>query len=287
MYVLLLAIILFAAPQNHVDKNIPAKNKQNHASSKSNSKTLSAVPANSPSPDPTPSPKSEQEQNNTDNKTKRIEIVPQSDSWFKGYVIFTGVIAAINLFMLVAMLRQRNVMAEQLQEMKEAGNKTESLIGTARENATTALLTANAFINAERAWIVLELIESYEANRKMFKAVLTNYGRSPAHVIGYNISHAYTMTIADLPPEPRPYTHTEVAQPLLVPNEEFEVQQVPAVYPHELPKTITQQPFLYWGVIRYKDSIGNLEHETWFCRRYNVHTREFDMVGPPSYNRYT
>ena len=99
-------------------------------------------------------------------------------------------------------------------------------------------------INFERAWIVLELIETYEANRQIFRCVLTNYGRSPAHITGCNIYHSFAMTLDALPADPAAYYENEFIQPLLVPEEEWEFHRFPMDVQTRLPKTVTVQPCL-------------------------------------------
>jgi hypothetical protein len=115
MYVFLLLIALLTNAQDRIHKSDPFQNKQQHTAKNASDKPVTAVSQNSPSPQPTPTPKNDNQQSNT-------------DRWFKGYVVFTGVIAAINLFMLIAMWRQKNLMGSQLEEMRKAREQSDKLI---------------------------------------------------------------------------------------------------------------------------------------------------------------
>lgn len=147
MYVLLLSIVLFAAPQNQVDKNTPANHKQADSSNNTKSKTLPASSTNAPSPKTTPTTHPEQQQRNTDKTIQRIEVVQQTDAWFKGYVIFTAVIAAINFLVLIVIWLQRKEMQSQRDAMRDqviAMKNQLTEMQTAREQTIEQMKNASA-----------------------------------------------------------------------------------------------------------------------------------------------
>jgi hypothetical protein len=174
---------------------------------------------------------------------------------------------------------QWQVMDGQLEQMRQQ-------LPEIKKSAEAANLNALAVINAERAWIVFELIDD---GGGVFRSVMTNYGRTPAQVMGYNIQRSATMTLDDIQNHPAPYEDdpTRPGQPFLVQDEAWDIERIKINDPGwTLPGTV-KKPFLYWGVIHYRDTIRNSEHDTWFLRRYTASRNEFLIVGPPRYNTYT
>lgn len=177
-----LLIVSLCSSQEPVNKHSPSNLKTQRPTTETKDKPPSTVLADSPTYDTATTAKSENSQAPASNRVSRIEIAPQSDRWFKVYVISSIAIAAINFGVLFVIWRQRKemqgqrgimagqltVMEHQLQEMKiareetavqaeEAGEKTEQLIQHASDQAD-ALLTAGeiALTNARATVNVAE-----------------------------------------------------------------------------------------------------------------------------------
>jgi hypothetical protein len=158
MYELALCITLLITPQQPVKKNIPAEHKQNQPSGQASGKTLPASPIDAPREQTTPTPNPQQQQSNTSSRTERIEIVPQPpDWWFKGYVILTGVIAFLNLGMLIAIFHQRNAMREQLKLMEDE-SKQQQKITMLEYRAWMKFKKVDFIIAPNNAWMYLECL---------------------------------------------------------------------------------------------------------------------------------
>jgi hypothetical protein len=238
-------------------------------------------------------------------------------------VYITAAYALISLLMFLAIRRQANTMEKQAADARtsaaEAAVVAQSTLNAIEQqninlrrqviwlrmsakaakvgaeaanlSAKAAMMNAQAATNAERAWIVMEFLEQ---DPTTFKLVATNYGRSPAQVIGYNIQQSANMSEADLHPTPPEFKASlysqPQSQPFLVPEEEWTVIDKLLVIPPNMTVSgpdMPQQPRMCWGVVRYRDIIGNAEHDTWFCQRYDARSGEFVLTGPEGYNRYS
>lgn len=156
MYVIVFLAALLAGSQQPITKHIPSKNKKQQATADANNKTPSATPANTPPEQTAPTPKPEQQKSDACNNTQKIELAPQStDIWFKSYVIFTAVIAGLNVGILFLMWLQRKAMLKQVKEMEEARTQT-----------------------------VAQMSESNAINRETLHAVYRAYVRFPFEVEG-------------------------------------------------------------------------------------------------------
>jgi len=107
MYVLILLCSLLTAPtQEPINKNISTKNETHKPKANAAKKPASSVPSHTPSNEPQTRSDSNQDQSKPSDGIQRIELVPQSDWWFKSYVIATLIIAGINFGMLVTIWHQ-------------------------------------------------------------------------------------------------------------------------------------------------------------------------------------
>src|SRR5882724_6063802 len=123
------------------------------------------------------------------------------DKLMLAYVIVTAVAAITAVITLLTIRRQVEAMREQLQQMKAAGEQTNSLITTARDqvaalsiaaeatkqSAEAAALNAEALINSERAWILVEIgeIPNFQPNPNKLeilwiRPMVRNYGKTVA-----------------------------------------------------------------------------------------------------------
>jgi hypothetical protein len=317
MYALLISIILFAAPQNPINKDIPAKHKQTQSGRNTKSETLAVAPANSPNPEPRPAPKPKNQEHDAGTTIQRIEISPKasSDAWIKGYVIVTGAIAVINVFMFIAMWLQRNTMQDQLQEMKNAREQTvaemqaasqqtaslithaESQVAALQTAATAAKDSAGALVSSERAWIIIHVRDFPDRSSLYFQFSAINYGRTPARIVMEEWDYQYVTDPLKMPTPPH-YKHAEdeifLHQKIVMPRRAdknfyaFNVRNLWAACNEETQTAIQQnnKHLVTWGRVVYFDISGK-RRETRFCFRFNPTTHELNVTGPWGYNDHT
>jgi hypothetical protein len=121
MHAITLLIAALIAAQQPVTKHVTPKNKQQQTAANATNKTLHAIPTNTPPQQQTSADQTEQNQQASRDRIYKVEVAPQSsDPWFKWYVIFTGVIAALNVGILFLMWLQRAAMLGQINEMQQA-----------------------------------------------------------------------------------------------------------------------------------------------------------------------
>jgi len=232
------------------------------------------------------------EQAQTQQTRQRWWERPSLTDWI--LAITTFAYAVMTAFILLAIRRESKI--------------AQGAADAAKDGARAAEKAANAAFYSERAWIVMELINDGGGK---FKLVATNYGRTPAQFIGYNVQHSYSIAEKELSPDPPKYSQSgpgyAESQPFVVPEEEWEIttfqinkaEQVGAhlavveairenVAVEATIRAVLKRPqLLIWGVVRYKDIISNAEHDTWFCQRYDERRGMFVLAGPSGYNRYT
>jgi hypothetical protein len=121
MYVIAFLIAVLITPQQPITKHIPSKHKQQQSASNTTNKTPKATPTNTPVQQQTSTDQTTQNQPTPSDRIYKVEVVPQApDRWFKGYVIFTGLVAGLNIGMLVLMWLHWQAMRGQIDEMQKA-----------------------------------------------------------------------------------------------------------------------------------------------------------------------
>jgi len=126
-------------------------------------------------------------------KPIRVTEMPSPERWYKAYVIATWILVLIGGFgvryavkTLRAIEAQGNTMLGQLDAMREQTAAISKSVETAKQSA-------DAFINAERAWLHAEILND-APERKMVPAstqypvAVTNYGRTVGEITGYRFS---------------------------------------------------------------------------------------------------
>jgi hypothetical protein len=157
----------------------------------------------------------------------KSEGKPQQDSpsnkfiaWFTGGLLVVAFLQFLAMktqseqiaASVAAMKEQRATMDNQLAEMRSAGAQTKELLQhasnqvvalmsaatatgiqaiAAQKSADAAEITARALINSERPWVAAEILKEGGAN--MFALKITNYGRTPAHILKSAVSHSTVM----------------------------------------------------------------------------------------------
>jgi hypothetical protein len=237
----------------------------------------------------------------------RIEVVPQADWWFKGYVLATAAMAVLNLGTLFVIWRQRQVMREQLAEMRAgreqtsaemqtAGKQTDSLIAHANKQAEAAERSAQAIMNAERARIVCKF-KRIVSGRELFGLSISNCGRTPALLIDVKFQTRMPMTLntVQLPESPYygPETEFEHAR-VLCAGEAWDAHDwTTRVSPSELTEEAfreiksSERRYYIYGRVEYRDVFRDQRYETRFCYMYSPMLDDFIVFGPRDYTMYT
>ena len=131
-------------------------------------------------------------------------------TWALAIVGVAGTIAAV--WTLVTIRRQTDAIERQVQEMRNTSLQTDRLIEEATKQSIAAKKSAEALINSERAWIIVELVpHALRASDKLwyrrvgqstvlmsteevlaghhlrYKLRFTNMGRTPAQILGFTL----------------------------------------------------------------------------------------------------
>jgi hypothetical protein len=188
----------------------------------------------------------------------------------------------------------------QVNEMKNTGSQNEKLIAQATEHAAAArttaeaaLANAQAVINAERAWI---LVEMRRVGHESFALSLRNHGRTPAEV--RMVKHLETW----IPPSEtlRPEADFRWNQSeqfmqvrMLPPGERWEPADYATTLGTVLPDEILQEVrknrkrYFIYGKVEYRDLVQLKDRESRFCFFYSARLDDFVIGGPPECTCYT
>jgi hypothetical protein len=188
MYALIICALLATNPQEPVKQHAPAEHKQTHAAPNAQSKTHPLSTTNAPDNQANAASNPAHDKADSSDQTYIIQAAPQSpEPWFKGYVVATFAIAALNFGMLIAIWLQRNIMAGQLTEMQDARNQTDDLIKQATNQTKIAIeshFLSESMVKLEyRAWVqIKENKSTVNQNNHLLDADVTieNTGRTPA-----------------------------------------------------------------------------------------------------------
>lgn len=181
--------------------------------------------------------------------------------------------------------------------------ETKTIAHSATVSAEAASKNADALINAERAWVMVDLSipldadilhnvdQSDQATTMIQPSIMlscANKGKSPAWITG-RYGRFVIVRPGELPKEP-------VIAPTDIINDEFE-----PVAPGEAATSIHWEPLadgrhvilttraVFYGVVKYRDIFGN-SRETWFGCELKGHRngrRLERLAGFPEYNRAT
>ncbi len=182
-----------------------------------------------------------------------------------------------------AMESQLEIMQAQLIQMKNSGEQTDQIIEATKKNVDAALLNAQSVINAERAWIDIDL-SPVQAGASHYAFRVTNHGKSPAFVTEWLLGRAYwNGNIGDIPvgftghvtPERHPLDNLVPAswKPMSITN--FDVRRYP---PGEEGQIVT-----YHAHVCYRD-IFSQEHRTELVCLFHRNSGYLEQL--PRYTRY-
>lgn len=198
----------------------------------------------------------------------------------------------------------------QAEETAKATKAMRDSLPLQKEAADAALKNAQAVINSERPWLLLE-IKFAEGYGTAFTISFRNFGRTPAEVVGFcqHLEPGETGNDLGLPPEPKYYDEGEalkhtriVAQGRRWTNPGEGGFVLPQNFIADQWKDIQESKIraVYWGRLRYRDlieqprTIHELEkpdqaiiHETCFCYWWSPRVQDFIIGGPEGYNKHT
>lgn len=303
MYALALCVALLFNPQQPVKKHIPSHQKQDHAASNTNNKPLPLSTGNSPISQTSSTAEAPKNESKPLDPAYRVEVTPQpTDNWFKGYVVATAIIAALNLLLLIVVWLQRKTMIEQLAEMKTtrektvtemqaAGEQTRQLIAQAESTAKATRDSADALVASERAWIMVEAFAV--GHSKPFKSPdgatgidarceCKNEGKTGAWI--NEIKCVLEFTPLQLPEKPNfdnvePYHSVPRPIPSRGNPEMYIIQ--PGCFGDWNKKIL-----ILYGVVKYKNMFGQ-DCATTFGYTISPEGEFRRIVGYPEYNKNT
>jgi hypothetical protein len=171
--------------------------------------------------------------------------------------------------------------------------------------ANAANLNAEALINSERPWILVENFQLFELVPMenqipvRFAFDIQNYGRTPARITKYR-ARLHINESTEMPPDPNVYAlfDSDIPQRIVPVNREPALRDSVLLQPRyylsqaEIEQITNGVRFLWaYGFVRYEDVLVRREYETRFCYRYvlppYVPTPIFALAGPREYNDAT
>jgi hypothetical protein len=174
-----------------------------------------------------------------------------------------------------------------------------------RKSAQAAALNAEALINAERPWVMVQVekLPGENAAKSVFQLNVFNYGKTPAHIItckGPKAEH-YRVPEQNLPIPPD-YGTWGWNRRFLAPKDSFAIgqlidpsslirQAIAAEWESEQKESDGRLTLVVYGLIEYSDGVSPTLYKTAFCYR---HSRDklsemggsFIPFGPAVYNEY-
>jgi hypothetical protein len=287
MYTLLiLCVLLCPSTQDKINKDAPSKYKAGHPTGQSKNKTLPTEATNTPEQQPTTYADSEQNKSQSGSVIQRIEVVPQSDSWFKWYVFATFIIAVLNLGALAVFWLQRKAMSGQLKEMVEARKQTDCLIRQAEISANASKKSADALVASERAWVMADLFcppgglinKEPQASLHVY-CVCKNEGKTPAWITEINCELAFVETLAGLPDFSKAQPCRFEPESIAAGQERRYPLDLRCVYEHD-------KLFIVYGMVKYLNMFDN-PCTTTFAYRIGENARFNRIASFPEYNQNT
>ena len=189
---------------------------------------------------------------------------------------------------------------------RQTGHLRRSVIAS-RKSARAALLNAQAVINSERPWIIIEfqkIMASDHAGKAQFHIVAVNRGKTVARIISYTepIEVSCVLPDRELPmPYPSNLGHSR-PQRFLAPGATMEIadfyprsrlnMQRMAAAGESQGGNIAAQRMVIYGEIRYSDGVSPEPKWSRYCFQHNP--EQFSNIGgnlmfcgPDGYNDYT
>jgi hypothetical protein len=176
--------------------------------------------------------------------------------------------------------------------------------------AKAALLNAQAIINSERPWVMVQVkevpiedVEHYHGNlfgKNGFQLTIFNYGKTPAHLLDFKELRFDVLEHPDEDmPIPPQYGASSPTKRFLAPTDSLPIGH--PFHPHNVRLRImaerlqkgetTQGDLVVYGLIEYSDGVSTSTFRTAFCYRHDHApasiTGSLVPCGPREYNDYT
>jgi hypothetical protein len=175
--------------------------------------------------------------------------------------------------------------------------------------ADAALKNAQAIINSERPWVMIQIKESLRDDSvgafkslRSFQLSIFNYGQTPAHItrcLGPTIE--FYQNPDEQLPTPPDYGTSEWSRRFLAPNDSLSIGDPIAPSDTKMKEIITgafrgeqtgRGDLVAYGLIEYSDGISEKPYRTAFCYRHEQGALSsmgghLVLCGPTVYNEYT
>ena len=288
---LIVAIVLAMQPTKPEDGKRASQSKTAQSTKQADSAQNDSDNPRSPSVSVTinNAPASPNTHSNEDDSNENMRIQHRL-ALYTGLLVFVGFVTAV-------------VLIWQSVETHRATN-------AANQAATAALLNAQAIINSERAWVMVQVNkEKVETGLDQnvglfgwsgFQFIMFNYGKTPAHILD---CRELTFDFLERPDSdlqiPPQYGESNRTKKFLAPRDSSllgspfkpsttrlqTVEKRAAIGEH------TKGDFVVYGLIEYSDGVSQEVRRTAFCYRHDKNTLSeggnLVPCGPPVYNEYT
>ena len=300
--VVLIALCAFAQTATPVSGQEAGESGASRVNAPGSSKPVATVPraaAPESKATPAPGPGSDEEQTGAQPPQIIVNTPPPAAApwtwhdralWGANIVLavlgYVGIILALRLMKNIVHNTRTSVEASQ----------------AALESANAALAQTQAFVDADRPWIVVT-VEPFLTMENSFKVMATNRGRTPARLLTTEDHVRIATDETSLPksPEYDSASKTTLTEPLiLLPGESVGIRPFSRDEVRSLCSTdeeferveLWEDKIFLYGCVTYKDLISVPEkqiHQTdWCCRYIHGETKSALVItGPPEYNKHT
>lgn len=168
----------------------------------------------------------------------------------------------------------------------------------AAKSAEAASLNAQAVMDSERPWIVID-VERQPLPPKWCNLAASNRGRTPAQIVSGSATHVFVNDPDDLKVPPiydSPFVLPN--KTLIVQTDSFPIYPQPGIRPQAMVENrpaeekilSDSQILVFYGRVVYDDVFGTkrpgyVPHETRWCFAYFADGHRFVRTGPEEYNR--
>jgi hypothetical protein len=302
--IVLLCVATSSVPQSPKKQGIAAKNGAVNTAPASKTKTEKQDTATTPSqtiaiynqPSPT-------DHNGANKQSQDATEVERNLTKFTGYLVIAGLLQVLILAVqAVLFFQQKKIMGQHKVSL-------EQLATAASDNAVAAKKSADALVNSERAWVMVDIEWEAASSGRLtnlssiapdhtqvdqtqvyINIICVNRGKSPAWVVE-RVAKA-EISGAFYGPNLSTVNDSEIDRRLIslgiAGTPEARTEQSIKLY---APGTPGNKYVLIYGVVKYRDAFtpkGELR-ETWFGY-YTLETRIKDhlaRISQPEYNKYT
>lgn len=237
-----------------------------------------------------------------------VGVKPSKDWVGWGMLVCTIILTLVGIVGTCAAIKTLKQIKRQADTLVEHAEHFDNLASAAATNAVAAKASADALMNSDRAWLLVDMVETkltfLEAqwvagcpSPIYFTYRIRNYGKTPAQI--YSIMTRYDLdTSRDTPPRTDIYhAYTPEHYPWILPpgRKHIGSQHLNGAWltGQQFNEVKNRAAFLWaYGVIFYRDVYGRDLH-TRFCYRYEVPpfipegNEHFCLAGDRQWNTFT